>query len=171
MKNSSGSGDVRGARLELARERVRHRVRQIRHRGLHFARDLVGRRHAAADEHEPLDTGGVRDCHASGDEAAKRVSDDGGALEADRIEERRDVRCELINRVAALRPLGLAETALIDRVDTVPRREQREESAERKPGIRPAVEEDHRVSVRVFLGGVVQPDAGREAHVLQSMLW
>jgi hypothetical protein len=83
------------------------------------------------------------------------VPHNGGSLDGDGGEKRDDVSGELVDAVAATRPLRVAETSLIEDECMKPSRQERDDSAEREPGVWPAVQKDHRFAIAVAMLCVV----------------
>jgi hypothetical protein len=77
------------------------------------------------------------------------VSDNRGALHGHRIEKRSCLGGEVFDSLAGVRLLRVAEAALVRDEDVEPFGQQRQHAAERKPGVRPAVQEEDWLALRV----------------------
>ena len=98
-------GDVDRAGLELADERLRHRLRQPPHGRPQLPRRGVHRGAEGADEHQPGGALRVGLRHAAGDEGAQRVADEARPAGADGVQEGHRVGGEVVDRVATGRAL------------------------------------------------------------------
>jgi hypothetical protein len=77
------------------------------------------------------------------------------ALDGERIKKCDGITGELVHSVACLRRFRVAEAALIQDQRMTSWRKERQNPAEREPGIWPPVQEHDRVAVGVTLFGVV----------------
>jgi hypothetical protein len=85
------------------------------------------------------------------------VADQAGAFDPDGVQEGHHVDGEVIDGVAAVRPLGVAVAALVQRVGVVAHRQQGQDPAPGEPRVGVAGQEDDRLPARVALLGVVDP--------------
>jgi hypothetical protein len=159
-----GKRRVGGACLAIAGKLHRHRILKVRHRCLNFPRDRICCRRTGADQDHAIDSLRVGDRDASGDETTKGVPHDGASLDGDSVEKRDDVSGELVDAVTATRPLRVAETSLIEDERMKPSRQERDDSAEREPGVWPAMQKDHRFAIAVAMLCVVDLRASRQSH-------
>ncbi len=151
-----------GARLELARELDRDRIRKLAEGCLQFLRDRIGCREAGADQRQAGDSIWLCDCGTTRDEAAERVAHERGAFDGERIEEGDDIGRQIRNCIAGFGTIRVAEPALVDGEYTIVLRQERKNPAEREPRVGPAVQKDDGLAARVALFRVVKARSRRE---------
>ena len=159
---------IRSARLEIPRELHRDRIRQIAQDVRQIPHDGIRRREAGANQHQGGDPLRLCERCVPRDEAAERMPDQRRALDLEGIENADDVRRQFGNGIAGFRAIRVPEAALVDGHGTKALGQERQDTAEREPGVGPPVKEDDGLAIAIAAFHVVETRPGPQTHVGKS---
>jgi hypothetical protein len=106
----------------------------------------------------------------SRDETSERVSDDGGALDGNSVEKRDGISGEFVDPVTGIQRFRVTEPSLIQDKRMNPMRQQRQNTAEREPRVRPPVQKEDRIAVSIALFRVVNLWTRRQSNSCESQV-
>ena len=122
---------------------------------------------AGVNQHQGGDPLRLRERCVPRDETAERMADQRGAVDLEDIEKADDIRRQFGNRIAGFRPIRVPEAALVDGYRTKALGQERQDPAEREPGVGPPVKEDDGLAIAIAAFHVVETQPCPETDALK----